>query len=163
MTLRSILRGLLVLSLLVWLLALWGAVASSDQNLRRLDPPGIERLAALSLWALLLLPLFSASALWRLGRSAAPDTPAGRRPLRDPLSKSAWAAVWVYAALLAFSCAARLTHGRASMTWARGNMTYRAGVEPQVRLPGASSGCPGSVNYHFLCFFVDVMPVIGCL
>ncbi len=67
MTLRIILRGLLALTLLGWLFALWGVVATSDRNLRRLDPPDIARLTALSLWTLLLL-LF-ASALWRLGRA----------------------------------------------------------------------------------------------
>jgi len=41
-------------------------------------------------------------------------------------------------------------------------MTYRAGVEPRVMLPGVSSPCPGSADYYFLCFFVDVAPTIGC-
>ena len=45
------------------------------------------------------------------------------------------------------------------MTWMRGNKVYRVGVEPQVTLPGASSGYPGDFRCHFLCFYGDAGPI----
>jgi len=148
------LRCLIVNSLLLWLVALGGVILASNEHTRRPAPADVEPLARVGVSLLLLLPLPFVSGVCWLRRL----TP-GRRPLSAALRRGGKALGWAYVALLAFSFFVSAARLRASTTWGRGNTVYTAGLEPQVTLPGVSSGYPGDVRCHFLCFYGDAGPV----
>jgi len=152
MTLKIILRCLLVAVLLLWLAALGGVILASDERIRRLDPSDMGPLAVAAKYLLLLLPLLFVSALWWL-RRLSPGSRANQSPLGAALRGGAKALGWAYVALLAFSLLVIAAHLRASATETRGNRMYTISIRPQITLPGDSSYCNGSVQYYFLCFY----------